>query len=79
MRDTFFFYVNLSRFSEKTILFHRNTCGHCNVVNGQRGTGSNEKGFWAGPFKRYDHASEALRKLISKFQNQPMTGDCDCI
>jgi hypothetical protein len=79
MNNTFYFYVNFPRFSERRILIHRNTCGHCNDGNGQRGTGSNEKGFWAGPFKQYDHASEALRKLNSKFQNPPMTGDCDCI
>jgi hypothetical protein len=41
--------------------------------------GSNEKGFWAGPFKQYDHAYEALMKLNSKFHGRATTGDCDCI
>lgn len=79
MKSTFYFYVNFPRFSEKKILIHRNTCGHCNSGQGKRGTGSNEKGFWCGPFKKYDHAAIALTKLIAKCSNSPKTGDCDCI
>jgi hypothetical protein len=79
MKDTFYFYVNFPRFSEKNILIHRNTCLRCKNGSGLRGSGSNEKGFWAGSFKRYNHASEALRKMNSKFKNPPMMGDCDCI
>ena len=79
MSDTFFFYVNFPRFTEKPIFIHRNTCGHCKDGNGQKGMGSNEKGFWAGPFKQYDHAYEALMKLNSKFHGRATTGDCDCI
>jgi hypothetical protein len=79
MRITYCFYLNFPRFTEKRILIHRNTCGHCNDGQGQRGTGINEGGFWTGQFKQHAHASEALRRLNSKFQNPPLTGDCDCI
>ena len=79
MIDTFYFYVNFPRFFEKSIFIHKNNCGHCKDGNGKRGTSSNEKGFWAGPFKKYEHASEALWKLNEKFQNPPTIEDCDCI
>ena len=79
MKNTFYFYLNFPRFSDKKILIHVHTCGHCANGNGKRGTGSNEKGFWAGPFKKYSHAKEALLKLILKFENPPETGNCNCI
>jgi hypothetical protein len=79
MKTTYYFYVNFPRFKEKKILIHRNTCSNCKNGTGLRGRGSNEKGFWAGPFNKYIHAHEALTKLVSKFQNPPECGDCDCI
>ncbi len=79
MKTTFYFYVNFPRFSEKKILIHRNTCLRCKNGAGLRGGSSNEKGFLAGPFKKYDHAAIALTKLIAKFSNPPETGDCGCI
>ena len=79
MNYTFYFYLNFPRFSEKRILIHRNSCLRCKNGEGLHGAGSNEKGFWAGPFNHYEHANDALRKLISKFSNPPETGDCDCI
>ena len=79
MKNTFYFYVNFPRFWEKKIMIHRNTCLRCKNGSGLRGAGSNEKGFWAGPFKNYEHAYSALSKLQSKFQNPPEIGDCSCI
>jgi broad specificity polyphosphatase/5'/3'-nucleotidase SurE len=61
MIDTFYFYVNFPRSSEKQILIHRNIRSHCNDRKGKIETGSNEKGFWAGPFTKYDHASKASK------------------
>ena len=79
MKNTFYFYVNFPRFAEKKILIHRNTCLRCKNGDGLRGAGSNEKGFWTGPFKKYAHAYSALSKLQSKFRNPPEIGDCSCI
>lgn len=79
MKTTYYFYLNFPRFSEKKILIHRNTCLKCKNGAGLRSGGSNEKGFWAGPFKRYDDATAALKKLVSKFRIQPDIGDCTCI
>ena len=79
MKNTFLFYVNFPRFSEKIILIHRNTYLKCRNGDGLHSTGSNEKGFWAGPFNKHIHASIALSKLISKFENPPETGYCNCV
>jgi hypothetical protein len=79
MSDSFYFYINFPTFASKKILIHRGTCGHCNHGNGKKGGGSNEKGFWAGPFNSHSNARRALDSLIGKFQNPPLTGDCSCI
>lgn len=75
----YYFYINFPTFKNRTILIHKGECGDCQNGNGKRNVGSNEKGFWAGPFKKYAHAYSALSKLQSKFRNPPEIGDCSCI
>jgi len=75
----YYFYINFPTFKQRTILIHKGECGDCQNGNGKRNIGSNEKGFWAGPFKKYEHAYSALSKLQSKFQNPTKIGDCNCI
>jgi hypothetical protein len=79
MKNNYYFYVNFPNFASKTILIHKGTCGHCNQGLGKNGIGSNERGFWAGPFGQYDNARAALTNLFDKFINPPQTGDCNCI
>jgi hypothetical protein len=46
---------------------------------GKHNVGSNEKGFWAGPFREYEHAASALKKIRKKFRNPPKIGACSCM
>ena len=75
----YYFYINYPNFKDRIILIHHGDCSQCQNGNGMHEAGSNEKGFWAGPFKKYDHAAIALAKLVAKFRNPPETGDCGCI
>ena len=75
----YYFYINFPTFKNRTILIHKGECGDCQNGNGKRNIGSNHRGFWAGPFKKYDQAYSALSKLQSKFRNPPEIGDCRCI
>jgi hypothetical protein len=72
----YYFYINFPNFNDRTILIHHGTCGRCQNGNGQRGSGTNAIGFWAGPFQTYNDAHGALTKLIRRFQNPPNIDDC---
>ena len=79
MKHNYYFYVNFPTLNTKIILIHKGTCGNCKNGLGKHEKGSNEKGFWAGPFGQYDNARAALTNLVGKFVNPPQTGDCNCI
>lgn len=74
----YYFYINFKTFKDRTILIHHGDCGHCKNGNGMFESGSNEKGFWAGPFKELSHADEALNSLIKLFNYQPEIGRHSC-
>ena len=63
----YYFYINYPNFKDRTILIHNGDCGQCQNGNGMQGSGSNERGFWAGPFEELIHAEEALKSLIKLF------------
>jgi len=74
----YYFYLNFPTFKERTILIHKGDCSECQNGNGKQGSGSNEKGFWAGPFHELSHAEEALKKMIKLFNHQPKTKNHRC-
>jgi len=74
----YYFYINYPNFKDRTILIHYSDCGNCQNGTGKQGSGSNEKGFWAGPFKELIHAEEALKSLIKLFNYQPEIGNHSC-
>ena len=74
----YYFYVNFPRIKERKILIHKGECPDCKNGNGLHNLGSNEKGFWAGPFNELSHAESALRKLLSLFRDAPESGNHTC-
>jgi hypothetical protein len=74
----YYFYINFPTIKDRKILIHKGECGYCQNGNGMQDSGSNEKGFWAGPFKELDHAETALKKLLSLFKDPPKSGKHDC-
>jgi hypothetical protein len=75
----FYFYINFPTFKSRTILIHRGECGDCQNGIGKHNIGSNEKGFWSGPFKNLDDADSAMKKLQKKFKYPPNIGNCTCV
>ncbi len=74
----YYFYINYPNFKDRTILIHNGDCGQCKDVYGMFDSGSNEKCFWAGPFKELNHADEALKSLIKLFNYEPEIGNHSC-
>jgi len=74
----YFFYVNFPNFKDRTILIHKANCGHCQNGIGMKVLGSNERGFWAGPFKELNQAEESLNNLIKFFNHKPEIGNHTC-
>lgn len=73
-----YFYVNYSNFNARIFFIHHGECGQCQNGNGMKGSGSNERGFWAGPFREFKHAAESLKRLIKLFNCQPEIGIHSC-
>jgi hypothetical protein len=71
----YYFYINFPNFKDRTILIHNGDCGNCQNGIGMNDIGSNERGFWAGPFKDLNQAEQALQSLIKLFNHKPMTGN----
>jgi len=74
----YYFYINYPTFKDRTILIHYGDCGQCKKGNGMFDSGSNEKGFWAGPFKDLNQAEQSLHSLIRLFNHKPPTGNHSC-
>ena len=62
----YYFYLNFPNYKSKNIMIHSSECGDCKSGIGKRGSLSNEKGFWAGPFETYLNAELCLEELLKK-------------
>lgn len=72
----YYFYVNFPNFNVDPIKIHRTNCGFCQSGNGMQGVGSNQSGFWAGPFNSYNDIVSALEEMNNKFIIPPGFANC---
>jgi hypothetical protein len=74
----YYFYVNFPNFSSDPIKIHDADCSYCKNGNGLHDHGSNQRGFWAGPFNTYSDIEDALKQLDQKFSTPPGFEDAGC-
>jgi hypothetical protein len=67
----YYFYLNFPNFISDPIKIHNANCSHCRNGSGLHDYGSNQRGFWAGPFKTFSDIEFSLNQLNQKFSNPP--------
>jgi len=74
----YYFYLNFPNFTSDPIKIHHADCSYCKNGNGLHDNGSNQRGFWAGPFSTYSDIEVALIQLDQKFSTPPGFEDARC-